>query len=216
MGPASVAVAAPDRRARALRARRRPCARCRASCAGDGDHCWRGGPSSRTGLGQRRYSRAQTVHRPCIRFGHAPGLGTRRVSQVVPVTVRRPHLRSAASDGRALPRPADDVGPHRLAIQQQGARDAAEQNTACGDTRAGRRPLERGRMAYRARHLDAGHDTWRPRVRPRHQGPAPWRSRASHVLLARSRPMGRDRLRHLASNDFAVAGRRKPVRAPWP
>ena len=44
------------------------------------------------------------------RFGAAAGLGTRRVSQAVPVDSRRPRLRSAAADRRALPR-SDDVGP---------------------------------------------------------------------------------------------------------
>ncbi len=81
-------------------------------------------------LGQRRHSGARTVHRARVRLGQAARVGACRVPQVVPVPSRRARLRSAASDRAAVPRRQDDVASRHLALQQQGAHDAARQHAS--------------------------------------------------------------------------------------
>ena len=116
-------------------------------------------PAARADLGHRRHSRARTVHRAGVRLGEAARVGARRVPQVVPIPSRRARVRSAAPDRAAVPRRQDDVTPHHLALQQQGAHDADRQH--CSASRPSPRPSCIGaRMA-------GGPCTIPPRATPR-------------------------------------------------
>ena len=161
-------VAAADRRARTLRARRRP----HATWPSSWRRRSRRSPARAVFCPSRSGIRADIPERELF-IGHASGsahaarVGARRVPQVVPVASRRARLRSAASDRAAVPRRQDDVTSQSSgASTTRCARCRPAQNAPRRDARPGRRALERGWLADRPRYRHTRHDARRPRGGP--------------------------------------------------
>ena len=101
-----------------------------------------GGLISGASLGLAGHPGTRTSFRPAFRFGHAAGLGARRVPQAAALAARRAALRPAAANRATLSDREDRIPAHGVAVQPQDSLDAGRQNPAHRDDGAGRHSLE--------------------------------------------------------------------------
>ena len=79
---------------------------------------------------------------PAFRFGHAAGLGARRVSQAAPLAARRTALRPAAANRATLSEGKNRFPAPDVAVQSQAAFAAARKNPAHRDDGSGSHSLD--------------------------------------------------------------------------
>ncbi len=213
-------LAAPHRRARALRAGRGEYCRRSEVAGGDGELCKRRISFARAGVGRRRHSRARAVPRPSHGLCDAARLGACRAYQAVALAGGRPRVRHAVSAAGTLSARPRHIALWLLAPEPQMSRPAARAHPA--GRASGRRfgSLECRWLAYTSRH--AGKRTAASGCTMRRSRYRVARSRRSDPVhaplvrwpLGRRRLSGRDRVRRQSRRSAAAAFFKSATKRP--